>query len=147
MVKHKLEATVPKEDKRTALFVLKAFICDTTMFAWRKFATVNMAWLQGVAVALPYMDLAATLATQVTISRVIVAFRINAFAPMAMHPTEQAAVMTAQCRALLAMPDSPCLTGCASKDNAAVPMASHKWVQDVLTVDMRIAPFVLKVTT
>ena len=51
---------------------------------------VNMAWLQGVAVALLYMDLAATLATQVTISRVIVAFRINAFARMAMHPMEQA---------------------------------------------------------
>lgn len=147
MVKHKLEATVPKEDKKTALFVLRAFICDTTMFVWRKFATVNMVWPQGAAVALLSMDLGATLVTQVTIYRVIVAFPINAFAQMAMHPMEQAAVMTAQCRALLAMPDSSCLTGCASKDNAAAPMASHKWVQDVLIVGMRIAPFVLKVIT
>ena len=36
------------------------------------------------------MDLGATLVTRVTIYRVIVAFPINAFAQMAMHPMEQA---------------------------------------------------------
>lgn len=51
---------------------------------------VNMVWPQGAAAALLSMDLDATLATQVTTYRVIVAFLINAFAQMAMHPTEQA---------------------------------------------------------
>jgi hypothetical protein len=49
-----------------------------------------MVWPQGAAVALLSMDLGATLVTQVTIYRVIVAFPINAFAQMAMHPMEQA---------------------------------------------------------
>lgn len=49
-----------------------------------------MVWPQGAAVALLSMDLAATLVTQVTIYRVIVAFPTNAFAPTAMHLTEQA---------------------------------------------------------